>query len=120
MSNPNEVARSRTVALVVAALLSGVGAASAGVTTEDRKNAFDAAAAASAKPKMPKYQVRCWQEGRLVLEENDVHFPNDLVTNGLKLRGVDRQNRPIYLADTRNATCIVRGIPGYPQPPQQP
>jgi hypothetical protein len=93
-------------------------ASKAGITTEERKNGFDAAAAAAASqpPKGTLYQVRCWQEGRLVLEENDVHFPNDLTAQGLKLRGQDKQRRPIYLADTKNATCIVRGMPSEKAP----
>ena len=112
MSNPS---KRRAVALAAATccllpLLAGT--TQAGVTPEDRKNGFDAAtAAAASQPKGTLYQVRCWQEGRLVLEENDVQFPNDLTAQGLKLRGHDKQRRPIYLADTKNATCIVKGMP---------
>jgi hypothetical protein len=112
MSNPS---RKRAIALAAGAccllpLVAGI--TRAGVTTEDRKNGFDAAtAAAASQPKGTLYQVRCWQEGRLVLEENDVQFPNDLTAQGLKLRGHDKQRRPIYLADTKNATCMVKGMP---------
>ena len=112
MSNPS---KRRAVALAAATccllpLLAGT--TQAGVTPEDRKNGFDAAtAAAASQPKGTLYQVRCWQEGRLVLEENDVQFPNDLTAQGVKLRGHDKQRRPIYLADTKNATCMVKGMP---------
>lgn len=89
--------------------------AAAGVRPEERKNGFDAAAAAASQPgdggRGTLYQVRCWQYGRLLFEENDVQFPNDLVAQGLKLRGTDRNKRPVYLAETRNATCLVRGTP---------
>ena len=119
MSNPSKPhgepkMRQHALALAAACCLLTLlaGTTRAGVTTEDRKNGFDAAAtAAAAQPKGTLYQVRCWQEGRLVLEENDVQFPNDLTAQGLKLRGHDKQRRPIYLADTKNATCMVKGMP---------
>lgn len=124
MSNPSKPhgePKMRQYALALAAatcllpLLAGT--TRAGVTPEDRKNGFDAATAAAAnQPKGTLYQVRCWQEGRLVLEENDVQFPNDLTAQGLKLRGQDKLRRPIYLADTKNATCMVRGMPAERSP----
>jgi hypothetical protein len=125
MSNPSKAlavlkARRKPIALAAATLCLLPLMASlvqAGITTEERKNGFDAATtAAASQPKGTLYQVRCWQEGRLVLEENDVQFPNDLTAQGLKLRGQDKQRRPIYLADTKNATCIVRGMPSEKAP----
>jgi hypothetical protein len=54
------------------------------------------------------YQVRCWQYGRLLFEERDVQLPSD-VAAGVKLRGSDRNKLPVYVADTGNATCLIRG-----------
>jgi hypothetical protein len=82
--------------------------AMAGVDPQERQNAFDSAAPASAA-KAGQYQLRCWQHGRLVLEENDVQLPPELAASGMKLRGTDRTKRPIYVAETTNATCLIRG-----------
>jgi hypothetical protein len=85
--------------------------AMAGVEPQERLNAFDSAAPAAstsanaAKPGL--YQLRCWQHGRLVLEENEVQLPPELAA-GMKLRGTDRTKRAVYLAETANATCLVR------------
>lgn len=54
------------------------------------------------------FQVRCWQYGRLLFEERDVALPAD-IASGLKLRGTDRRQQPVYVADTGNATCLIRG-----------
>jgi hypothetical protein len=58
------------------------------------------------------YQIRCWQLGRLLFEENHVALPADLARQGLKLSATDRHGKPIYLTDTANATCLIRSSPG--------
>ena len=58
------------------------------------------------------YQIRCWQEGRLVFEEtlrSIDHAPGQYST---KLQGKDRSGAPVFIADTRNATCLVKGVEG--------
>ncbi|MGE0797046.1 MAG: hypothetical protein AB7G13_23445 [Lautropia sp.] len=55
------------------------------------------------------YQLRCWQQGRLVFEENGVKV--DVEDGGrysTKVRGTDRQGDKLVVADTRNATCLIR------------
>ena len=97
------------IAAVLVMLLSPwLNSATAGVDPEERKNAFDSAPKTAAPAKAPLYQVRCWQNGRLLFEENEIQLPPDLAAAGLKLRGTDRSKRPVYLADTQNATCWVR------------
>jgi hypothetical protein len=59
------------------------------------------------------YQVRCWQYGRLLFEERDVQLPSDIAA-GVKLRGSDRNRLLVYVADTGNATCLIRGTPARP------
>ena len=51
-------------------------------------------------------QIRCWQEGRLLFEENGVNLPEGAY--GTVVAGTDHQGRPVYLAETRNATCLIR------------
>lgn len=54
------------------------------------------------------YQIRCWQDGRLLFEENHLTLPIDRAKYGLKFTGTDRHGRPMFVAETRNATCLVR------------
>ncbi len=53
------------------------------------------------------YQVRCWQFGKLLFEENRIAFP-DGTQYSVRIGGKDRNNRPIYIAETENATCLIR------------
>jgi hypothetical protein len=68
-------------------------------------------------PNTSGYQIRCWQHGRLLFEESPVTLPADLAQAGLRISGTDRDGRPVYVAETKNATCLVRGNreePGFP------
>lgn len=105
MSNRNRA----LVGTIVLAALPLLGGATAAVRTDDRgNNAFDSAAPAAREPAgAGLYLVRCWQYGRLLFEERDVQLATD-VTAGLKLQGIDRQRQPVYVADTGNATCLIR------------
>ncbi len=69
------------------------------------------AAAAPAKPGGP-YQIRCWQYGRLLFEENLAALPADNTKYSLKVAGSDRKGQPMYVAETNNATCLIRSAPG--------
>lgn len=72
-----------------------------------------AASAPSATPAVPSaqaagdYQIRCWQHGRLLFEENHVALP-DTAQYGLRVSGKDRNGRPLFVAETKNATCLIR------------
>ena len=57
------------------------------------------------------YVLRCWQDGRLILEEQHVSAPTALDTGTTKLQLQDRNRQPLYVAETRNATCLVRAVP---------
>jgi hypothetical protein len=56
------------------------------------------------------YQIRCWQQGRLLFEENHITLPADAAKYGIKMNGTDRNGKPIYVADTANATCLIRSV----------
>jgi hypothetical protein len=57
------------------------------------------------------YVLRCWQDGRLILEEQHVSAPAALETGTARLQLQDRNRQPLYVAETRNATCLVRALP---------
>ncbi|HEX6361347.1 MAG TPA: hypothetical protein VFZ93_00205 [Albitalea sp.] len=61
-----------------------------------------------ARPPGGGYQIRCWQHGRLLFEENRITVPLDSPSYVLRMAGTDRHGRPLYVADTQNATCLVR------------
>jgi hypothetical protein len=58
----------------------------------------------------PVYQLRCWQNGRLLFEEHLARLPSDGATYGLRIGGSDRNQRPVYVAETQNATCLIRSV----------
>jgi len=53
------------------------------------------------------YQIRCWQHGRLLFEDR-ITLPADAAAYSIRLSGTDRNGKPMYVAETRNATCLVR------------
>lgn len=59
-----------------------------------------------ADSKRPTYQLRCWQYGRLVFEENGVRF--DFSDDQRRLRGTDRDGQDVIVTETANATCLLR------------
>ena len=59
------------------------------------------------------YEMRCWQQGRLLFEQNLAELPSiDGARYALKVSGADRDGRPVYVAETTNATCLVRSVDG--------
>jgi hypothetical protein len=54
------------------------------------------------------YALRCWQDGKLILEEQHVSAPIAPDSAQTKLQLQDRNRQPLYVAETRNATCLVR------------
>ncbi|HEU0201361.1 MAG TPA: hypothetical protein VFR86_13125 [Burkholderiaceae bacterium] len=92
--------RPRTLALTAAAaLLMPVVAISGIVGTDEDK-------AGVRKP--AGYNLRCWQDGKLILEETYVTLPKSVDVASAKLQVMDRNNMPMYVTETRNATCLVQ------------
>lgn len=96
--------------------------ARAGVTTEEARSAFDTVApsAAASAPAPLRYQLRCWQRGRLVIEESGLELPaagpaTGGSTGSVRLRASDARKQALYLTETQNATCLLRPLPaGHP------
>jgi hypothetical protein len=46
-----------------------------------------------------------------LLFEDRINLPADAAAYGIRMSGTDRNGRPMYVAETRNATCLVRIAP---------
>ncbi|MEP6873379.1 MAG: hypothetical protein ABI887_03370 [Burkholderiales bacterium] len=103
MYKPSDRLRARAIAL--AALLTST-IAVAGVSTLEAGPVAASAPKAAARSAGP-WQIRCWQDGRLLFEENGISLPDGAQYPTL-IAGTDRQGRPVYVAETRNATCLIR------------
>ena len=57
----------------------------------------------------PKYNLRCWQYGRLILEESDLAPPEDGTARVLVLRQAAQAKAQLYLIETHNSTCLLKG-----------
>ncbi len=91
----------------LAALLAALSVvATAGVIADKSKSPPPRDAAAQGG-----YVLRCWQEGRLILEEQHVSAPPALEAGATRLQLQDRNRQSLYIAETRNATCLVRAVP---------
>jgi hypothetical protein len=56
------------------------------------------------------YQIRCWQQGRLLFEDR-ITLPRDAAAYRICVSGTDRNGKPMYLAETHDATCLMRVVP---------
>lgn len=68
----------------------------------------------------PVYQLRCWQYGRLLFEEYLTELPPDWAERAVKIRGKDRSSAAVYVADTPNATCLLRAADPRDRTPNLP
>ena len=101
LDSPGITALSMVLLLVVPVM------ASSGVTrSEPHETSTSADAVALADS---SYEMRCWQHGRLVFEQNLIELPSiDGTRYTMKVSGTDRDGRPVYVAETSHATCLVR------------
>ena len=101
MSTSNNVRPAAMLLLLIPVLaLSGVVGTDLGKT-----------AGASGRPAAGGYTLRCWQEGRLILEEQHVSLPPIVDAASTRLQVIDRNQQPIVVAETKNATCLVKARP---------
>lgn len=66
---------------------------------------------ARSKPGTPGhgYQLRCWQYGRLIIEEDNLSPPPDTqIAYKLSLREREAKRAPVHLVETLNATCLIQ------------
>ncbi|MEP6557357.1 MAG: hypothetical protein ABJB17_02665 [Burkholderiales bacterium] len=99
-----------TAALCVTLLQASTGAVAALTVTEEPAPSIERSGPTQSKT-ASGYRLRCWQHGRLLFEEDDIALPPDGSRYTLKLAGTDRDGRPLYVAETLNATCLVRHAP---------
>lgn len=96
---------SSKTALTSAALLAPLLVVSGVVGTDPGR------AGVAGKPAANGYTLRCWQEGRLILEEQHVTLPPGVDGASTRLQLIDRHQQPIVVAETKNATCLVKARP---------
>lgn len=65
-------------------------------------------AAADARKTTSGYLLRCWQEGKLIVEEQLASLPPTVDLTAAKLRALDTDNQAVYVTETKNATCLIR------------
>jgi hypothetical protein len=70
--------------------------------------AQDKASAPAATMPVADYNIRCWQYGRLIFEEQRLSPVGEPFPYVAKLKRNDRQGAAVYLTDTGNATCLIR------------
>ena len=99
-----------TAAAMVLLLALPVLASSGGSGIESRENPRSGAYQADFDSPY-NYQMRCWQHGRLLFEQNLVELPAGGARAAPEVSGSDRAGRPVYLAETAdNATCLIRSV----------
>ncbi len=55
----------------------------------------------------PVYQMKCWQFGRLIIDEPNLQEPAAQIARAtVKASGPDASS--LYLVETANATCLVK------------
>jgi len=59
-------------------------------------------------PAPPSYLLRCWQFGRLIFEELDLPMQAGLEAATPKIKLLDASGMPVFVSETKNATCILR------------
>lgn len=94
--------------LAMLALLVVPVVAISGVSTVEGREAPKSAAYTKDSKLGSTYQMRCWQHGRLLFEQTLHALPTDGSRYALKVSGSDQLGRPVYVAETHNATCLIR------------
>jgi hypothetical protein len=84
--------------------------AAAGIASSDSRNTPSVPGLPKAVRGTGNMQISCWQYGRLLFEESYVTLPGDGSQPAVKINATDRNGRPLYIAETQNATCLIRGV----------
>lgn len=56
-----------------------------------------------------RYQIRCWQHGRLMFEQNNVCSPARTAGMVLKPVAIDGNGATLYVFDAFHAACLMQG-----------
>jgi hypothetical protein len=59
------------------------------------------------------FELRCWQYGRLILEEHSLQLPSESASDVLRM--TDTAGRPVRVLHTANATCLLKARPTPPR-----
>lgn len=59
------------------------------------------------------FELRCWQYGRLILEEHMLRLPPESASDVLRM--TDKADRPVRILHTANATCLLKARPNPPR-----
>lgn len=59
------------------------------------------------------FELRCWQYGRLILEEHSLQLPPESASDVLRM--TDAAGRPVRVLHTANATCLLKARPTPPR-----
>lgn len=54
------------------------------------------------------YELRCWQYGRLILEEHFLQPPPESGSDALRMN--DEAGKPVRVLETSNATCLLKAV----------
>ena len=54
------------------------------------------------------YELRCWQQGRLILQENDLQLPANAKADVLRMN--DRNGQRVRVLETNDATCLLKAV----------
>lgn len=109
--SPSRVRRGKFGGIALLALLAPLTATSGlSATGSIEATGVQSAVATVDKESYPAgtYQLRCWQYGRLLFEENYITLPVEASRKGAKIAGSDRSGKPVLVTDTSNATCLIR------------
>lgn len=101
-----------TLLAVPLAATSGIGRAThadarPAMTPAPMNSVMASVMASATAPAAAGYRLRCWQQGRLLFEQALAAPPVDAAGYTLQVRGNDRDGRPVFLAETAQATCRV-------------
>lgn len=80
-----------------------------GVVTAQPAEASTAAPALGARL-VNNYQLRCWQQGQLVLEESLVQAPADAAATSIRLQGAQGAGTAVMLLNAGTSTCLLKPV----------
>ena len=99
----------KPVALLFGALLAAMlSAAAFAAGSEGEGELVKAAMQTKRDVRSGGYELRCWQEGRLILQENYLQPAADSAADVLRMN--DRNGQRVRLLETKNATCLLKKV----------
>lgn len=108
MLTSSDIAR-RAASLPILILTLGIPLAAAAGLEKRNEGTPGVAAAAKARSAPSGQQIRCWQYGRLILEENGIVAPSESAAYALRMHAEDSRRTPLWLVNSGTATCLIKG-----------